>query len=162
MISASVVGAFACSTTVHGRNATVMTREKTSTGTKFPSRPIYATGALNAFPRERNRLACTTALPMSSRSDRLKSLRRSWRASRNRFYGRSNRGLTIMPCAFGCNMCNRCGKFTELLAQQGRRFCPNCKTAAPDGAAVCPECGRALPPPFERKPGVASVPRSKA
>ncbi|MBQ3105880.1 MAG: hypothetical protein IJC51_00160 [Eggerthellaceae bacterium] len=61
-----------------------------------------------------------------------------------------------MPCAFGCNMCNKCGKFTELLKRRGTRLCPGCKVAVTGDAATCPECGRVLPPAFDRAPGVRS------
>ena len=60
-----------------------------------------------------------------------------------------------MGCAFGCNMCNKCGKFTELLKRKGKRLCPGCRTVAPDDADFCPECGRRLPPKFTA-PGVAA------
>ena len=48
----------------------------------------------------------------------------------------------------GCNMCNRCGKFTELLAAQGKRLCPKCRIVVEPDATHCPDCGRILPPPF--------------
>lgn len=61
-----------------------------------------------------------------------------------------------MPCAFGCNMCNKCGKFTDVLRMKGTRLCPGCKVAAPPDATHCPNCGRKLPPPMNRAPGVRS------
>ena len=43
-------------------------------------------------------------------------------------------------------MCNKCGRFDDLLAGAGRRSCPVCGTNPPDDAKSCPQCGAPLPP----------------
>ncbi|MGI6217352.1 MAG: zinc-ribbon domain-containing protein [Coriobacteriales bacterium] len=52
-------------------------------------------------------------------------------------------------------MCNRCGKFDELLKSRGKRSCVSCGAEAPNGASICPSCGAPLPPE-PLPPGVSS------
>lgn len=57
----------------------------------------------------------------------------------------------------GCNMCNKCGKFTELLASMGKRRCPHCGYVPSSSAeTVCTQCGLLLPPPMPPRPGGSS------
>ena len=64
-----------------------------------------------------------------------------------------------MACAYGCILCNRCGKLTRLLKETGGavRICPSCGTIPPDDSSrTCAKCGAPLPPALTAAPGIPS------
>ena len=53
---------------------------------------------------------------------------------------------------YGCNFCNRCGKFDDRLKENAQRRCPRCRTVLKDEDSACPGCGLEIPP-LPRKAG---------